>query len=267
MMSLASIQKGGQVKAPITVIHGGPGIGKTTFAAGAPAPVFIRTEDGLGNLTPDAFPVAATWADVVGAMAALYQEQHEYKTVVVDSLSALEPLIWKQVAQDNDKDNIEDLGYGKGYVIALDYWGQFLQWIAALRNDRGMLPVLIAHSAIARYDSPEVDPYDRFQIKLHTKAFQLLYERSDIIGFAAWRTHVVKTEVGFDKKIARGVGTGERLLHLVEKPAYIAKNRFGLPDTLPLHWPAFADALTQATTPPTAPATEATQKPSQTKRT
>jgi hypothetical protein len=246
-ISLSSIQKGGASKPPVVVLHGGPGIGKTTFAAAAPAPIFIRTEDGLGSLAPDAFPVATNWGDVMGAMGVLYQEEHEYKTVIIDSLSALEPMLWKQVAQDHNKDSVEDLGYGKGYVLALDYWAQFLQGMAALRDDKGLTPVMIAHSDVIRYDSPEVDPFDRFQIKLHKRAFQLLYERADVIGFANWRTHVVKAEVGFNQKVSRGVGTGERLLHMVEKPAYIAKNRYGLPDTIPLSWQAFADAMAAAT--------------------
>jgi len=257
-ISLSSIQKGGASKPPVITIHGTPGIGKTTFAAAAPAPIFIRTEDGLGSLGPDAFPVATTWGDVLGALGALYQEQHDYSTVVIDSLSALEPLIWKQVAQDHNQDSIEGLGFGKGYVMALDYWAQFLQGMTALRDDKGLTPVLIAHSDVTRFDSPEVEPFDRFQIKLHKRAFQLLYERADVIGFANWRTHVVKAEVGFNQKVSRGVGTGERLLHLVEKPAYIAKNRYGLPDTMPLSWQTFADAMVAATQQTNQPKTKRT---------
>jgi len=94
-ISLGSIQKGGTRKPPITVIHGSPGIGKTTLGAAAPSPVFIRTEDGMGTLTCDAFPVAETFQDVLDALTALFSDpKHGYQTVVIDSLSALEPLIW-----------------------------------------------------------------------------------------------------------------------------------------------------------------------------
>jgi hypothetical protein len=246
-ISLASIQKGGTRKPPIMALHGSPGIGKTTFAASAPRPVVIRTEDGLGTLSVDAFPIAAQWSDVVEALTALFNDpSHGYQTLIIDSLSALEPLIWKQVATDNNKPDIESLGYGKGYVMALDCWSQFLQGIIALRDQQNILPIMIAHSEIVRYDSPEVEPFDRYQIKLHKRAFQLLYERADVIGFCNWRTHVIKSEVGFNQKVARGVGTGERLLHLVERPAYIAKNRYGFPETIPLSWQAFSDALAAA---------------------
>ena len=241
-ISLASISKN-VPKQPIITVHGSPGIGKSTLGAQAPSPIFIPTEDGLGTLSVDAFPVAQNWNDVVSAMGALFQEEHQYKTVVIDSLSALEPLIWKQVAVDHNKDSIESIPYGKGHIFSLDYWQQFLSGVIALRDQKGMLPIMIAHSDVVRYDSPEVESFDRFFIKLHKRAFHLLYERADIIGFANWKTMIVKDDVGFNKKQARGIGTGERLLHLVEKPAYIAKNRYSLPDTIPLSWDALAQAL------------------------
>lgn len=245
-ISLASISKSGAPKPPIITIHGPPGIGKTTFAVSAPAPVVLPLEDGLGAIQVPAFPVLHSWDDVMAAMGALYQEAHEYQTVIIDSLSALEPVLWAAVAKDANKSSIEDLGYGKGYVLALDYWQQFLAGIIALRDEKNITPILIAHSDVIRFDSPEVEPFDRYQIKLHKRAFHLLYERADIIGFANWQTHVVKAEVGFNQSVSRGVGTGQRLLHLVERPAYIAKNRYGLPETMPLNWQSFAAAMAAA---------------------
>lgn len=167
--SLASITKGAGQKPPIVVIHGSPGIGKSTFGACAPNPIFLRTEDGLGMLSPDTFPMAKTWGDVMSALGAIYSEQHDYKTLVIDSLSALEPVIWAQVAADAKKSSVEELGYGRGYVLALDYWQQLIQGLISIRDDKGITPVLIAHSEVVRYDSPESEPYDRYQIKLHKR--------------------------------------------------------------------------------------------------
>ena len=245
-ISLKDIRKNNFDLPPRVVIHGTPGIGKTTFAAGAPSPIFIQTEDGLGNLAPDAFPLARTFDDVIGAFGALFAEEHDYHTVVIDSLSALETLIWNKVAKDGDKASIEDFGYGKGFTIALDHWHTFLDGINALR-DKGIMPVMIAHTDVVRFDSPETEPYDRYLIKLHKRAFQLLYERADIIGFANYQTAVVKTEAGFNKKVSRGVETGDRRLHLIEKPAYVAKNRYSLPESIDLSWSSLADALAIST--------------------
>jgi hypothetical protein len=244
-ISLDSIRRGGSDRAPIVLVHGGPGIGKSTFGACAPEPIFVRTEDGLGNLDVYSFPLAETYDDVMAALAALYDE-HPFQTVVLDSLSALEPLIWKKVAADNGKTNVEDLGYGKGYVLALTYWQELM---AALRGlaVRGVMPLLIAHTDIVRFDSPDTDPYDRYQIKLHKRAFQYLYEQCDVIGFATLPVAVRKNDK--DDVKGRGIARGGRLLHLVEKPSHIAKNRYSMPETIPLEWDAFAAHLPGASAP------------------
>lgn len=238
-ISLESIRRGGSDRAPIVLLHGGPGIGKTTFASCAPDAVFIRTEDGLGNLDVAAFPVAETYEDVMEALAALYDD-HPYRTVVLDSTSALEPLIWAKVAADHEKKSIEDLGFGKGYVLALTYWQEVMSALRGLAA-RGVTPILIAHSDIVRFDSPEVEPYDRYQIKLHKRAFQYLYEQCDVIGFANTPVMVRKSDA--DAKKGRGIAKGERLLHLSEKPAYVAKNRYDMPESIPLLWDEFATYL------------------------
>lgn len=245
-ISLKSIQKGGdRSKPPMLLVYGTPGIGKTTFAASAPNPVFIRTEDGLGNLEVDAFPKAECWQDVMDAMATLYAEDHQYSTVAIDSLSALEPLIWREVAAKDGKSNIEDFGFGKGYIYAMDYWHQFLDGVVAMR-DKGIIPIMIAHSDTVRFDSPETEPYDRYQIRMHKRAFHLMYERCDIIGFANYQVSTTKADAGFNKKVTRGIEVGERQLHLVEKPAYVAKNRYSLPEQVPFTWAALQAALTQS---------------------
>ena len=117
-ISLSDIKRGGSGRAPMILIYSPPGAGKTTFAASAPSPIFIRTEDGLGDLEVDSFPEASCVQDVMDALAALYDEGHGYSEVVIDSLSALEPMIWDQVAKDHGVNSIEDLGFGKGYVYA-----------------------------------------------------------------------------------------------------------------------------------------------------
>ena len=108
-----------------------------------------------------------------------------------------------------------------------------------------MTVIQIAHADIKRFDSPEHEPYDRYVIKLHARAAALLQEHSDIVLFANYRVSTVKSDVGFNKKVTRALGSGERVLYTAERPAFLAKNRFGLPDTLPLDWQAFAAAMPQ----------------------
>jgi hypothetical protein len=115
------------------VVYGTEGIGKSTFAAGAPRPVFIQTEDGLDEITCDKFQLATTYDEVLTALAELRAEQHDYETVVIDSLDWLERLVWDRVCQDSGVTSIEkaDGGFAKGYTHALTYWREVLGQLAA----------------------------------------------------------------------------------------------------------------------------------------
>ncbi|MDG4574447.1 MAG: ATP-binding protein [Defluviicoccus sp.] len=248
-ISLNELKRKTALAAPRILVHGVAGVGKTTFAAGAPAPVFVCTEDGLGTLAATHFPLARTFDAVMEALAALYTESHAFETVVVDSVDWLEPLIWQKACQENGWKDLEQPGFGKGYVAALEFWRQYLEGLNALRDERGMAVIQIAHTDIKRFDSPEHEPYDRYVIKLHTRAAALLQEHSDVVLFANYRISTVKSDVGFNKKVTRALGSGERVLYTAERPAFLAKNRYGLPDSLPLSWAAFMDAMPHHSSP------------------
>lgn len=238
--NLKSISRSAGVKAPRVMIYGPHGLGKTTFGAGAPNPIFILTEDGLGRLEVDHFPLATSYQDVIDAITSLYQEDHTFQTVAIDSLDWLDNLIWKDIEAKHDA---KDLAYGRGAVIAADYWRTILDGLTALRDEKSMAVVLIAHCEIKRFDSPEVEPFERYQPKLQARSSALVQEWCDAVLFCNFKTIVKKEDVGFNKEVSRGITTGERLMYTTEKPAYLAKNRYGLPDSLPLSWSAFSEAL------------------------
>ena len=248
-ISLAQLTRANAPKPPRILIHGVAGVGKTTFAAEANKPVFVQTEDGLGTIPAANFPLARTFEEVLESLAALYTEDHDFKTVVIDSVDWLEPLVWGKACRDNGWASIEEPGYGRGYVAALNLWRQYIEGLNALRDDRGMTVVQIAHTDIKRFDSPEHDPYDRYVIKLHARAAALMQEHSDIVLFANYRISTVKADVGFNKKVNRAMGSGERVIHSAERPAFLAKNRYGLPETLPLDWQSFAQAMPEVIKP------------------
>ena len=240
--NLASIKRSTGIKAPRVMIYGPHGLGKTTFGAGAPNPIFILTEDGLGKLEVDHFPLATSYADVLDAISTLYSEDHNFGTVVIDSLDWMDNLVWAAI---NAKHDAKELAYGKGAVIAADYWRNILDGLSALRDERGMAVVLIAHCEIKRFDSPETEPYDRYRPKLQDRSSALIQEWCDAVLFCNYRVVTKETEVGFNKEVRRGITTGERLLYTTEKPAYLAKNRYSLPDSLSLSWESFATAIGQ----------------------
>lgn len=237
---LNSIKKNTAISAPRVLVYGVEGIGKSTFAAGAPDPIFICTEDGLGSLPVSHFPIATSVTDVLDAIQTLFIEDHAFKTVVIDSLDWLETLIWREIEAQHDA---KDLAYGKGAMLAAERWRKILDGLTALRAEPGMSVVLIAHCEIKRFDSPEVEPYDRYQPKLQARSSALIREWADAVFFANFRTIVKKDDIGFNKTNNRGISTGERLLFTSERPAYMAKNRYGLPESIPLSWEAFESAI------------------------
>ena len=237
---LKSIRKNDAMAAPRIMVYGVEGIGKSTFGAGAPNPIYILTEDGLGSLNVDHFPLAQSFQDVMDAIATLYKENHAFETVAIDSLDWLEAIIQREIEQKYDA---KDLAYGKGSLIAAERWREILDGLNALRNDKGMAVILIAHTTIKRFDSPEVEPYDRYQPKLQERSNAVVREWADAVLFANYKTIVKKDDVGFNQTNNRGISTGERLLFTSERPAYMAKNRYNMPESIPLSWDAFAEAI------------------------
>lgn len=260
MSTIANLARTGRIsKAPRILVYGPHKIGKSTFGAQAPNPIFIPIEDGLDALADPAtgapievpmFPQATTYDDVIAAIGTLYNEEHDRQSVTIDSLDWLENLIWKKVCSNAGVKNIEDIGYGKGYVHALDLWRTFLDGCNALRDRKGMAVILLAHAEIKRFDAPDkVSSYDRYQPKLHTKASGLVQEAVDVIGFANYEVVVLKEDVGFKKEVKKATGSGQRLLHLEERPAFLAGSRYRLPATVPFNWASFIAAFNAAAAP------------------
>ena len=243
MKMLEQIHSGKRPAPRRVMLYGTHGIGKSTFAAGSEKPVFIQTEDGLGEIDCDKFPLAETFEQVIKTLSELYTEKHPYRTVVVDSLDWLERLIWMDVCKKRMVESIEDIGYAKGYVFALTQWRDFLNGLTALRNERGMTSVLIAHAKIEKFENPETETYDRYVPRLHKLVSAVVQEWCDEILFATYRVHVKQTDEGFNRKRTQGIGTGERIIRTTERPAHVAKNRLDLPEELPLDWKEYINHL------------------------
>lgn len=253
-ITLASLAKN-EAKPKRILIYGSEGIGKTGFAvcesfdvktmAFGPVKsdvVVIRTEDGLGDLPVTAFPLAATYQDVLDSLVALAQEDHEFKTLVIDSLDWLEPLIWKHVCELNKWNTIEAPGYGRGYAVTDGCWRTFFDCVNWLRDKKGMTPIFICHQQVIQVNDPELPEYQAHDIKLHKRAAAIAKEYVDIIGHARHKVFVTNENMK-DANSKKKLSTTGRILVLSGKPGTIAKNRYSLPEEMPLSWDKFRAAL------------------------
>lgn len=238
-MSLLSKATTGKVFKPyIVTIFGPEGVGKSTFGAEAPNPIFACTEDGSNHLDVIRLPRIETFQMVMEAIGELIESKHDHKTFVVDSLDHLEPLIWNHVAKVNGWKNIEEPGYGKGYVAATEAWGTFFSALKKLRDKMNV--VLISHSQVKSFNDPSLPaPYDRYELKLHKGANALVRENCDAILFATY-----ETVVNIDKNTKRGKGFGgdRRVIYTEYRAHHDGKNRFGLPYQIELSYKAFDEA-------------------------
>jgi len=248
MGMLDNVQSGKEQKPPRIMIYGSEGVGKSTFGACAPNAIFVQTEDGLGEINCRKFPLAKSFAVVIEELTALRDEPHEFQSIVIDSADWLERLIFDEVCREFGVRSIEkaDGGYARGYTHALTHWRKIIALLEDLRDQRGMMVILIAHAKIERFEDPENAAYDRYTPRLHKHATSLVAEWVDAVLFANKKFRVQKEAAGFsgERAIAAPIGAdgGERIIRTVGSPACIAKNRFGLPAELPLSWQAFIDA-------------------------
>ena len=239
-MALLDRIKVGKVRLPLRmVVHGPPGVGKSTFASGSEAPVFVDADRRTNHLDvarfePESWPEMANFLNEV-------RTSPEYKTVVLDTLDHIEMLMVSHVLNQHKKANLEDVGggYGKGYKYLLEEWKRLTAYLEMLRA-AGKNVIMLAHSQIRPFKNPAGEDYDVWQLKLYDKASALIRERSDLVGFASW------DDIGVVKKgalKAKAVSGGESELHFGHNPAYESKKGFDLPDSMELDWKQFQLAV------------------------
>lgn len=232
-ISLSSLRSSRNTNPPITLLYGVDGVGKTSLAAEWPSPIYLPTEgerppSDVDMPTPG---VITNLDSLFGIFGELLDGKHDFKTVIVDSLDGLEPLVWRATSNRLGVESIEAPGYGRGYMEADTEWNDYLGGVAAL-SQAGMYVVQLAHPEVIRFDSPITDPYSRYQPKLHKRANALVREKADVVAFMNYRVTIKEKEVARQTKVAHAEGGKERQIHLNEGAGFNAKNRFSMPDSI-----------------------------------
>lgn len=213
---------------PIITILGDAGVGKTTLAASLESPIFIRCEDGLGSISVPSFPVVEKVDDLFKQLMALITEQHEYKTVVIDSVSRLDRIFEQHIIDEDPKkpNNINTAmgGYGAGLSAVANLHGR-VRKAASMLNAKGITVVFISHSDVETIDLPDEPPFNRYTLRMGKRAVPHYVDDVDIV------MHIkLQTVVNSDGKKART--SGQRIITVKTSPSSPAKNRYGIEEDI-----------------------------------
>jgi len=247
MSSLDKYKREAKERPPKTTVEGEAGSGKSFFACSAPKPFVINTDDGIDEIllhkpnimVADAVPVgdiegnAKIYDGIIDTLTELAKEEHDRKTIIIDSLDRLEVLAQAKVCVDHKISAIEDLGWGKGFTYARGKIQRVLAGMNYLREHKEMEPICVCHTQIRTINKPTLEPYDVFTLKLHKAASADITEWSDAVIFLCFKMKVIKKDTGFGRKDSRAINTGERIILTTGSQGVDCKNRFGLPPEIP----------------------------------
>lgn len=245
-----------------TVIYGAEGIGKTTLAAQFPSPLFIDTEGSTKQLDVARLPAPSSWEMLLQELD-FVRDKCPCATLVIDTVDWAEQLCIADLCAKNGKSGIEDFGYGKGWEFEKESFGKFLNKLTEVIN-AGINVTLTAHAALRKFEQPdEMGSYDRWEMKLGSKTTNkispLIKEWADIVLFCNYKTLVVQTDKDGKKHKAQG---NRRVMYTQHHPCWDAKNRYGLPEEIPMEYAQIAQIYAPVqpleTPPAPAPSTPAT---------
>lgn len=225
-----------------TVIFGPEGIGKSTLASQFPDPVFIDTEGSTKQMDVARFPAPETWQDILDEVKYVYQNPETCKTLVIDTADWAEMLCVKALL-GSTMESIEDFGYGKGYVKLAEKFKILLDELDKVIS-AGIHVVITAHAQMRKFEQPdEIGAYDRWEMKLQKKTAPMVKEWADMVLFCNYRTYVVNVDNQGAKKGKNKVMGGERVIYTSHHNCWDAKNRFGLPDSIPMEFSSISSVI------------------------
>lgn len=229
-MSLVEVLTKPAHRAVMMSITGEGGVGKTSLAAAFPSPVFLRTEDGmesLGTNAPMAFPLASSSKEIEEQLKMLGREDHNFRTVVIDSVTKLNILIEQEIIEADPKrpQSINQAmgGYGAGLSAVAERHRQIKALCDQLNQYKGLNIVFIAHADSETVELPDQDPYTRYTMRMNKRSVTHYADDVDVVAFVKLKT---LTRGGGEK--VKAFTDGSRIITCYPTPSHISKNRYGI---------------------------------------
>ncbi|MGN6704393.1 MAG: AAA family ATPase [Burkholderiaceae bacterium] len=261
-LDLSTLQKP-LAKPPQLTIVGTPGAGKSTLAALFPAPVIVQAEESTGvfdSWPEDAQPfllpqlprarvsrdgkLLSTKAVLLDQLRALAEQEHDFQTVILDTVTTLHAMFEHEVCAQYDVDNIAEAagGYGKGYLAVREMHADVKNAFDVLRSRKGMTVIFLAHAGIKKMKNrPDADEYSVYSLDMHDASIPSYTNLVDGVLYIRQEEFIKGAETdkktGRQTKLGRIAQTGNRILVTSGdgKVGYVnAKNRFSLDSEIPL---------------------------------
>jgi len=221
---------------PKIILTGIQGSGKTTLATLFPNPVIIRVEDGTASVPGvPAGPPVKTIDDVFDQITFLATNEHDFNTLIIDSVSAFDSLAVAHIQKKNNTNNLAKAegGFGGGYEAVRSIHMKLKEYCDRIAAKCEMTIIYIAHIDVSEESPPDTEAYTKYTIQC-TKTKRLdcseVYTKdADIIAFIKQDSYIKKGE-GNDK--SRAFGTNDRIVMCGLSPAHVSKNRFGIVDPI-----------------------------------
>lgn len=246
-------------KPPQITIVAAPGAGKTTLGALFPNPIFIQAEEGMSvfetwaeELRPVIFPALprsnkkekiSTKDALLDQLRSLAQQEHDFKTLVIDSVTSLHSLFEHEVCEDYEVDNVADAagGFHKGYLVVKEMHSEIKTACDYLRNKKGMTVIFLAHSGVQKIKNrPDAEEYSVYSLDMHKDSVPVYVNLVDAVLYLRQEEFVkggATDKKGITKKLGKVVQTGDRILVTSGdgRIGYVnAKNRYDLDSEIPM---------------------------------
>lgn len=227
----------------VSVFYGEGSVGKTSLCTFYPNVVFLKTENGLDKLAeykdnnlPNCASVGGEylqdrdgsgWPSIVSFTDSLLNDEHDYKTLVVDTLDGVEIACRHYTAQKAfGGETVAFENYGKGWVTLLnDYWGPWIRKVRKLAEEKMIKVILLAHDMQETMNNVGGDNYKYKRPNMNNKVWDYTKGMVDHVGFI---------EIDVTVKDKKAKGYGNRLMRLANSPYCYCKNRAGIQDLIEL---------------------------------